>query len=56
MNIWFLIIIITYALGVGMHLSRHGEEVDGTKYDFFVQLFASAISLTIIYMAIKTGF
>jgi len=55
MNIWFLIMIITQALGVGMHLSRHGEEIKG-KYNFFVQLFASAISLTLIYMAIKTGF
>lgn len=56
MNIWYLIIIITYALGVGMHLSRHGEEIKDRKYNFFAQLFASAISLTIIYMAIKTGF
>jgi hypothetical protein len=56
MNIWFLIIIITYVLCVGMHLSRHGEEIKGRKYNFFAQLFASAISLTLIYMAIKTGF
>lgn len=56
MNIWFLIIIITYVLGVGMHLSRYGEEIKGRKYNFFTQLFASAISLTLIYMAIKTGF
>ncbi len=56
MNIWFLIMIITHALGVGMHLSRHGEEIKGRKYNFFIQLFASAISLTLIYIAIKTGF
>lgn len=56
MNIWFLIMIITQALGVGIHLSRHGEEIKDRKYNFFTQLFASAISLTLIYMAIKTGF
>lgn len=56
MNIWFLIMIIIQALGVGIHLSRQGEEIKGRKYNFFAQLFASAVSLTLIYMAIKTGF
>lgn len=48
--------IIIQALGVGIHLSRQGEEIKGRKYNFFAQLFASAVSLTLIYMAIKTGF
>ncbi len=55
MNGWFLAMIIINVLNIGIALAKHGE-TKTEEYNVFTQLLGSAIGLTIIYMAIKTGF
>lgn len=55
MNGWFITLIILQAIGLGIHTARHGQKSENT-YNFWVKLIASGIVLTLIYMAVKTGF
>ncbi len=55
MNGWFLAMVIINVLNLGIELAKHGEPRKD-KYNVFSQLLGSAIGLTIIYMAVKTGF
>jgi len=55
MNGWFLAIIIIGVLNLGINLAKHGEKKN-EKYNFITSLLGMAIQLTLIYMAIKTGF
>lgn len=55
MNGWFLAFIILHVISLSFHLQNHGKNMD-VKYDFWKRLISSAISLVLVYMAIKTGF
>lgn len=55
MNIWFIILLMFYALGLGVHTAKHGQKKEGT-YNFGSALFGASIGIFLIYMAIRTGF
>lgn len=55
MNIWFCILIVIHILNLGVELGKHGERKTKT-HNFFVQLVGSAIGITLLYLAVKTGF
>lgn len=55
MNGYFLAMIIINVLNIGIELAKHGEPRKD-KHNVFTQLLGSTIGLTIIYMAIRTGF
>lgn len=55
MNIYFLIIIIVYALNIGISIAKHGKPQEG-KYNFLTTLIGACIGIFITYMAIKIGF
>ena len=43
-----IIIIVMYALGIGIALSKHGEQRND-KYNFFVTLISTAIELSLLW-------
>jgi len=51
MNYWFIAYIIISALGLGVELSKDGEQKQG-KHSFFGSLIGTGVSLFIIYKAI----
>ena len=55
MNGWFIAICIMYALGLGINIAKHGEPKDD-EYNALISLISIGINLTLIIMAIKTGF
>ncbi len=55
MNGWLLTIIILYVLNLGGHFHSHGKKKD-EEYNFWSALFGGILMMTLIYMAIKTGF
>jgi len=55
MNIYFIIMIGIHLLNLGIALGRHGEH-KVEKYNFWTQLIGSTIGITLLYLAVKTGF
>jgi len=55
MNIWFTILILIYALNVGINTARDGEPKK-ERYSTGSSLFGAIVGILLIYMAIKTGF
>lgn len=55
MNIYFIILMILQFIGLGINLARHGEERI-IKDNFWSNLIARIISITLLYFAVKTGF
>lgn len=55
MNGWFLGIVCIYILSLSIALTNHGKEREDI-YNFWETLSSFGIILTLIYMAIKTGF
>ena len=52
MNVWQIIVIILYALSLGMHLAKNGEPRTGT-YSFGSAFFSTALVFFALY---KGGF
>lgn len=55
MNIYFVAMIMLHVLNIGINLAKH-DEIRIEKYNVFTQLLGSAISITLIYLAIRKGF
>ena len=55
MNIYFIILILLQFMGLGIDLARHGKERI-IKDNFWNNLIARTISMTLLYFAVKTGF
>ena len=55
MNYYFIILLILYAMNLGIVLSRNGQPRED-KYSFFISLISSSIDIGLTYLAIKTGF
>lgn len=55
MNWWFIGIILWLVLELGGTIAKHGEDRRG-KYNFGASLVVIGALVTVIYMAIKTGF
>lgn len=55
MNIYFIIIMVLQCMGLGIDLARHGKERT-VKENFWSNLIARIISITLLYFAVKTGF
>ena len=55
MNIYFIILILLQFIGLGIDLARHGKERIITD-NFWDNLIARIISITLLYFAVKTGF
>lgn len=55
MNKYFIILMIFQFMGLGMDLVRHGKERI-IKDNFWSNLIARTISITLLYFAVKTGF
>lgn len=55
MNICFIILTIMYILNIGIALGRHGQEKI-EKYNVFTTLIGSGIGITLLYLAVRTGF
>ena len=55
MNIYFIILMILQFMGLGIDLARHGKERT-IKDNFWSNLIARIISITVLYFAVKTGF
>lgn len=55
MNGYFIALVVLQVLGLGIAMAKHGEPRN-EKYSFWTTLVASAISFTLLYFAVKTGF
>lgn len=55
MNIYFIILMIFQFMGLGVNLAMHGKERI-VKDNFWSNLIARIISITLLYFAVKTGF
>lgn len=55
MNIYFIILMVLQCMGLGIDLARHGKERT-VKENFWSNLIARIISITLLYFAVKTGF
>lgn len=55
MNIYFIVMVAIYLLKLGIELGKHGQEKTG-EYNFWTGLIGTAIGITLVYLAIKTGF
>lgn len=55
MNIYFIILILLQFMGLGIDLANHGKERI-IKNNFWGNLIARIISITLLYFAVKTGF
>lgn len=49
MNIWSIVIIVLYTLGLGVDLAKHGQKRSG-EYNFWVSLLAFGINMFCLYM------
>lgn len=54
MNIWFLFFILFHLIGLKGYLDHHGKIVK-VRINFWSRLVSLLISVSIVYMAIKTG-
>ena len=54
-NIYFIILMIFQFMGLGINLAMHGKERI-VKDNFWSNLIARIISITLLYFAVKTGF
>ena len=55
MNIYFIILMVLQCMGLGIDLARHGKERT-VKENFWSNLIARIISITLLYFAVETGF
>lgn len=55
MNYYFTILLILYAMNLGIVLSRNGM-IREDKYSFFTSFISSSIVIGLTYLAIKKGF
>ena len=49
MNIWSIVIIVLYTLGLGVDLAKHGQK-RSCEYNFWVSLLAFGINMFCLYM------
>jgi hypothetical protein len=54
MNIWLVVVVLWYVLGLGIHLGKHGQTMQG-KYNFWSALITTGILLFLIYKAVSLG-
>lgn len=55
MNIYYFILLAIHILNLGIALGKHGEK-KVTTYNFGANLIGSIIGITLLYLAVKTGF
>lgn len=55
MNYYFIALLITFAMSLGINLAKHGQPRED-NYNFFTSLIAAIIEAILVYFAIKTGF
>lgn len=55
MNIYFIILLCSEVLRIGISLAKHGEPKE-ENYSFFYALISAGINIFLLYMAVKQGF
>ena len=55
MNYYFIVILMLFAMNLGINLTRHGQPRED-NYNLFTSLIAVIIEIILVYFAIKTGF